>query len=413
MPFLCSNFQKSEDTFFELFLNTNYPMGKPKLFDTKKKKEEAVIVGVVNYQQRLEQAEEYLDELAFLAHTAGAVVKKHFLQKLNYPNPRTFIGEGKLQEISDFVTLHEIDIVIFDDELSPSQLRNLEQQLKCKILDRSNLILDIFASRAQSAQAKYQVELAQAQYLLPRLTRMWTHLSKQKGGIGMKGPGETEIETDRRALREKISKLKERLEVIDRQAATQRRNRDHKARISLVGYTNVGKSTIMNLIAKSDVFAEDKLFATLDSTVRKVDWPDVSFLISDTVGFIRKLPHQLVECFKSTLDEIREADILLHVVDISHPNFEDQIHVVNETLKEIGALNKSVVLVFNKIDQLKEPFILGDETIESKQAYLDQLQNSWMAKENYPAIFISASKKLNVEELRNTLTKLILDFSKK
>ncbi|MCF8254536.1 MAG: GTPase HflX [Bacteroidia bacterium] len=388
-------------------------MGKPKLFDTKRKQEEAVIVGVVNYQQRLEQAEEYLEELAFLAHTAGAIVKKQFLQKLNYPNPRTFIGEGKLQEISDYVTLHEIDIVIFDDELSPSQLRNLEQQLKCKILDRSNLILDIFASRAQSAQAKYQVELAQAQYLLPRLTRMWTHLSKQKGGIGMKGPGETEIETDRRALREKISKLKERLEVIDRQAATQRRNRDHKARISLVGYTNVGKSTIMNLIAKSDVFAEDKLFATLDSTVRKVDWPDASFLISDTVGFIRKLPHQLVECFKSTLDEIREADILLHVVDISHPNFEDQIHVVNETLKEIGALNKSVVLVFNKIDQLKEPFILGDETIENKQAYLDQLQNSWMAKENYPAIFISASKKLNVEELRNTLTKLVLEFSKK
>jgi GTP-binding protein HflX len=383
-------------------------MGKVKIFDTAKKQEEAVIVGVVNKDQRLEQAEEYLEELSFLAHTAGAVVKKQFLQKLNYPNPRTFIGEGKLQEIEEFVTQNEIDIVIFDDELSPSQLRNLEKVLKCKILDRSNLILDIFASRAKSAQAKYQVELAQAQYLLPRLTRMWTHLSKQKGGIGMKGPGETEIETDRRMLREKISKLKERLDTIDKQAATQRRNRDAKTRVSFVGYTNVGKSTLMNLLAKSDVFAEDKLFATLDSTVRKVDFPEVSFLLSDTVGFIRKLPHQLVECFKSTLDEIREADILLHVVDISHPTFENQIHIVNETLKEIGALNKSVLLIFNKIDMLNEPFILGDETIESKQIYLDQLKNSWMAKENFPAIFISASKKLNLPELRETLTNTIL-----
>ncbi|OYU97739.1 MAG: GTPase HflX [Bacteroidetes bacterium B1(2017)] len=388
-------------------------MARVKLFDTAKKKEEAVLVGVINKDQRPEQAEEYLEELAFLAHTAGALVKKHFLQRLNFPNPRTFIGEGKLQEITDYVEANEIDIVIFDDELTPSQLRNLEKVLKCKILDRSNLILDIFASRAKSAQAKYQVELAQAQYLLPRLTRMWTHLSKQKGGIGMKGPGETEIETDRRMLREQISKLKERLETIDKQAATQRRNRDNKARVSLVGYTNVGKSTLMNLIAKSDVFAEDKLFATLDSTVRKVDLPEASFLLSDTVGFIRKLPHQLVECFKSTLDEIREADILLHVVDVSHPSFENHIHVVNETLKEIGALNKQVILVFNKIDQLTEPFVLGDETLESKQAYIEQLKKSWMAKENNPAIFISASKKLNIEELREKLCDEVLVAQKK
>jgi GTP-binding protein HflX len=382
-------------------------MARTKTYSTTKKQEEVVLVGVITQHQRLEQAEEYLDELAFLAHTAGALVKKRFLQKLSFANPRTFIGEGKLQEISDYVTENEIDIVLFDDELSPSQLRNLEHTLKCKILDRSNLILDIFASRAQSAQAKFQVELAQTQYLLPRLTRMWTHLSKHKGGIGMKGPGESEIETDRRILRNTITKLKERLDTIDKQAATQRRNRDLKTRVSLVGYTNVGKSTLMNLIAKSEVFAEDKLFATLDSTVRKVNWPEASFLLSDTVGFIRKLPHQLVECFKSTLDEIREADILLHVVDISHPSFENQIHVVNETLKEIGALNKDVILVFNKIDQLKEPFILGEETIESKQEYIELLKKSWMAKENNPAIFISASKKINTDELKTSIISLI------
>ncbi|MCG9880014.1 MAG: GTPase HflX [Bacteroidia bacterium] len=382
-------------------------MARTKLHSTFKKQEEAVIVGVITQHQRLEQAEEYLDELAFLAHTAGALVKKRFLQKLGYANPRTFIGEGKLQEIADYVVANEIDIVLFDDELSPSQLRNLEHTLKCKILDRSNLILDIFASRAQSAQAKFQVQLAQTQYLLPRLTRMWTHLSKHKGGIGMKGPGESEIETDRRALRNTITRLKERLETIDKQAATQRRNRDLKMRVSLVGYTNVGKSTLMNLISKSEVFAEDKLFATLDSTVRKVNWPEASFLLSDTVGFIRKLPHQLVECFKSTLDEIREADILLHVVDVSHPSFENHIHVVNETLKEIGALNKEIILVFNKIDQLKEPFILEDETIDNKQDYIQQLKSSWMAKENYPAIFISAAKKINIDELKEAITSTI------
>lgn len=382
-------------------------MAKTKLYSTTKKQEEAVIVGVINQHQRLEQAEEYLDELAFLAHTAGALVKKRFLQKLTYANPRTFIGEGKLQEIADYVTANEIDIVLFDDELSPSQLRNLEHTLKCKILDRSNLILDIFASRAQSAQAKFQVQLAQTQYLLPRLTRMWTHLSKHKGGIGMKGPGESEIETDRRALRNTITRLKERLDTIDKQAATQRRNRDLKMRVSLVGYTNVGKSTLMNLISKSEVFAEDKLFATLDSTVRKVNWPETSFLLSDTVGFIRKLPHQLVECFKSTLDEIREADVLLHVVDVSHPSFENHIHVVNETLKEIGALNKEIILVFNKIDQLKEPFILEDETLDNKQEYIKQLKSSWMAKENYPAIFISAAKKINIDELKQEIINTI------
>lgn len=387
-------------------------MGKTKLFDTVKKQEEAVVVGVINHLQRLEQAEEYLDELEFLAHTAGALVKKRFLQKLNYANPKTFIGEGKLQEISDYVVENEIEIVIFDDELSPSQLRNLENTLKCKILDRSNLILDIFASRAKSAQAKYQVELAQTQYLLPRLTRMWTHLSKHKGGIGMKGPGETEIETDRRILRNKVIKLKERLEVIDKQATTQRRNRDMKTRVALVGYTNVGKSTIMNILAKSEVFAENKLFATLDSTVRKVEWPEASFLLTDTVGFIRKLPHQLVECFKSTLDEIREADILLHIVDVSHPTFENQIHVVNETLKEIGALNKTVILVFNKIDSLKEPFILEEETIENKETYFQLLKQSWMAKENNPAIFISASKKMNIEELKTSLVAAVVNHQK-
>jgi len=387
-------------------------MTKKQIFDTSKKEETAIMVGIITQNLRVEQAEEYLDELEFLALTAGAKVKKRFLQRLNYPNPRTFIGAGKLEEIGEYITANEIDIVFFDDELSPSQIRNLEQELKCKILDRSNLILDIFASRARTAQARFQVELAQAQYLLPRLTRMWTHLSKQKGGIGMKGPGETEIETDRRILRTTITKLKAKLSIIDKQAETQRKTRDSKVRVSLVGYTNVGKSTLMNAIAKTNVFAEDKLFATLDSTVRKVDWPGKTFLLSDTVGFIRKLPHQLVECFKSTLDEIREADILLHVVDISHPNFEDQINVVNETLKEIGASNKKVILVFNKIDSLKKPLFFEDETIESPEEYLELLKNSWMAKDSNPTIFISASKKINLDTLRITLADVIDNFEK-
>ncbi len=387
-------------------------MTKKQIFDTSKKEETAIMVGIITQNLRVEQAEEYLDELEFLALTAGAIVKKRFLQRLNYPNPRTFIGAGKLQEIGEYITVNEIDIVFFDDELSPSQIRNLEQELKCKILDRSNLILDIFASRARTAQARFQVELAQAQYLLPRLTRMWTHLSKQKGGIGMKGPGETEIETDRRILRTTITKLKAKLAIIDKQAETQRKTRDSKVRVSLVGYTNVGKSTLMNTIAKTNVFAEDKLFATLDSTVRKVDWPGKTFLLSDTVGFIRKLPHQLVECFKSTLDEIREADILLHVVDISHPNFEDQINVVNETLKEIGASNKKVILVFNKIDNLKKPLFFEDETIESSEEYLELLKKSWMAKDSNPTLFVSASKKINLDTLRITLADVIDNFEK-
>jgi len=376
-------------------------MAKP--FITEKKIENAVLVGIINSNQRVEQATEYLDELAFLALTAGAVVKKQFLQRLPHANPKTYVGKGKLEEIEHYVKQFEIDIVIFDDELTPSQIRNLEQDIKCKILDRSNLILDIFAYRARTAQAKYQVELAQAQYLLPRLTRMWTHLSKQKGGIGMKGPGETEIETDRRALRNKITKLKERLQVIDKQAETRRKNRDTKLRAALVGYTNVGKSTIMNMLSKSDVFAEDKLFATLDSTVRKVFWDDTEFLLSDTVGFIRKLPNQLVECFKSTLDEIREADLLLHVVDISHASFSEQIDVVTQTLQEIGAGNKPAIMVFNKIDKLTVPDDLKDDYTDD--SYLQYLKNTWMSKENIPCVFISAEKKINIAGLRAAMLK--------
>ena len=379
-----------------------------KMFDTQKKQERAVIIGVVTQHQKIEVAEEYLDELSFLALTAGAKVVKRFMQRLTHPNPRTYVGDGKLIEISAYILEHEIDMVIFDDELSPSQIRNIEHEIKCKILDRSNLILDIFATRARTAQAKYQVELAQAQYMLPRLTRMWTHLSKHKGGIGMKGPGETEIETDRRVLREKITKLKERLELIDRQNITRREKRDDKVRITLVGYTNVGKSTILNLLTKSDVLAENKLFATLDSTVRKVVFENVPFLLTDTVGFIRKLPHQLIECFKSTLDEIREADILLHVVDVSHTGFEEQIEVVNKTLAEIKANDKPILLVFNKIDDLKEPLSQDPFADMEETPYIDRLKNTWMAKENAPVIFISAEKKLNITELRKVLVEMVL-----
>jgi GTPase len=378
-------------------------------FDTKKKQEKAILVGVITQNQKQEKAEEYLEELAFLTLTAGARVVKRFLQRLTHPDRKTYIGSGKLEEIGEFVQAQEIDIVIFDDELSPSQLRNLETALKCKILDRSNLILDIFATRARTAQAKYQVELAQSQYLLPRLTRMWTHLSKQKGGIGMKGPGETEIETDRRILRDNISKLKQRLTDIDKQSITRRKNRDDKARVALVGYTNVGKSTLLNLLSKSEVLAEDKLFATLDSTVRKVVIGDVPFLLTDTVGFIRKLPHQLIECFKSTLDEIREADILLHVVDVSHPNFEEQIDVVNRTLLELKVNDKPIILVFNKIDQFQEPEVqhIDDDDIQEEIPYIQRLKNTWIAKENAPVIFISATNKTNVEELKEMLLEKI------
>jgi GTP-binding protein HflX len=374
-----------------------------KLLPTKKAAERAVLVGVVADRQKIEQAQEYLDELQFLAQTAGATVEKQFMQRLIHPHPRTYVGEGKLEEIESYVKDHEIDIVIFDDELSPSQLRNLEQVFKCKILDRTNLILDIFATRARSAQAKYQVELAQAQYLLPRLTRMWTHLSKQKGGIGMKGPGETEIETDRRALRNKISKLRERLDSIDKQSQTRRLNRDNKVRVALVGYTNVGKSTLINMLGKADVLAENKLFATLDAVVRQVHFEKVSFLLTDTVGFIRKLPHQLVECFKSTLDEIREAEILLHVIDVSHSNFEEQIRVVDQTLYELGVNEKPIILVFNKVDQLKDPLDIPENETNT-EPYINRLKRTWLAKSAHPSVFISLNRKINIPELREVLT---------
>jgi GTP-binding protein HflX len=373
---------------------------KQKFYDTAEKQERAVLVGVTTANESAERTKEYLDELAFLVDTAGAVTVKTFTQKLSHPDRSTFVGSGRLEDIKAFVTEEEIDMVVFDDELTPSQLRNIENELQVKILDRNNLILDIFASRAQTAQAKTQVELAQLQYLLPRLTRMWTHLERQKGGIGMRGPGESQIETDRRLILEKISLLKDRLKLIDKQNATQRKNRSQMVRAALVGYTNVGKSTIMNMISKSDVFAENKLFATLDTTVRKVVIENVPFLLSDTVGFIRKLPHDLVECFKSTLDEVREADILIHVVDISHPGFEDQIRTVNETLKDIGASDKQMITVFNKIDAYQPVLNAGEEAVP---VTLDDFKHSWMAKNNSPAIFISATQKENIEEFRSML----------
>lgn len=374
--------------------------------------ERAIFVSVITPSNTEEQVTEYLDELEFLAETAGAVGVRRFVQKVDRPNSKTYVGSGKLEEIKAFIVENEIPLVIFDDELSPSQLRNLERELECRILDRTNLILDIFAQRAKTAYAKTQVELAQYQYLLPRLTRMWTHLERQRGGIGMRGPGETQIETDRRIILDKISRLKEQLRKIDRQMASQRGNRGNMVRISLVGYTNVGKSTLMNLLAKSEVFAENKLFATLDTTVRKVVIENVPFLLSDTVGFIRKLPHQLVESFKSTLDEVREADILMHVVDISHPNFEEQIKVVKQTLQEIGAGEKPTFMVFNKIDAYKyveqDEFDLGPKKRENYS--LEELKNSWMYKENTPAIFISAREKLHIDKLRNDLYKMVAEI---
>jgi len=368
--------------------------------------EKAVLVGLVTRNQNEELLDEYLDELAFLTETAGAIPVKRFTQKMDKPDTRTFIGSGKLADVVGFIKAHDIDLLIFDDELSPSQLRNIENEAGCKVMDRNNLILDIFAGRAKTSHAKTQVELAQYQYLLPRLTRLWTHLERQKGGIGMRGPGESQIETDRRIIRDKISRLKERLIDIDKQMATQRKNRGDLVRVALVGYTNVGKSTIMNLISKSDVFAENKLFATLDTTVRKVVLDRVPFLFSDTVGFIRKLPTQLIESFKSTLDEVREADILIHVVDISHPSFEDHIEAVNETLQDIKSLDKPVIMVFNKIDAFtyvkKEEDDLAPETKENMS--LEDWKRSWMAKNNAPAIFISATEKENLEAFRNLLT---------
>ena len=378
-------------------------MGKQKYYDTALKQERAVLVGVIRPGEKPEQTKEFLDELAFLVDTAGGAVEKTFTQKMLKPDRATFVGTGKLEEIQAYVKAEEIDMVVFDDELSPSQLRNIERELQVKILDRSNLILDIFAGRAQTAQAKTQVELAQLQYLLPRLTRLWTHLERQKGGIGMRGPGETQIESDRRMILDKISLLKERLKLIDRQNETQRKNRGQLIRVALVGYTNVGKSTIMNMLSKSEVFAENKLFATLDTTVRKVVIENLPFLLSDTVGFIRKLPHHLVECFKSTLDEVREADILIHVVDVSHPNFEDQIHTVNETLNDLGARDKDTIMVFNKIDAYVTPQTNEDYEEEMVPLTLADFKKSWMANHNAPAIFISATRKENIEEFKQLL----------
>lgn len=381
---------------------------KKKSFETKKVEEErAVLVGlIIKGEQEEEQLKEYLDELAFLAETAGAVTIKRFTQKVSHPDSRTFVGKGKLNEIKVFIQENEIGLVIFDDELSPSQLRNIERELEVKILDRSNLILDIFASRAQTAHARAQVELAQLQYLLPRLTRMWTHLERQKGGIGMRGPGETQIETDRRIILDKISLLKEKLKKIDKQKATQRKQRAQMVRVALVGYTNVGKSTIMNMLSKSEVFAENKLFATLDTTIRKVVIENLPFLLTDTVGFIRKLPHHLIESFKSTLDEVKEAEVLVHVVDISHPAFEDHINVVNETLKDLDALDKPTVMVFNKIDAFS--FIKKDEDDllpKTKENYsLEDLKKMWMSRENeVPSVYISAAKKINIDEFKQLL----------
>jgi GTP-binding protein HflX len=379
------------------------------------KKETAVLIGVLLPQQKEEQLREYLDELAFLAETAGAICAKRFTQRLPHPDISTFVGKGKLNEIAEYITTNKIDIAIFDDELSGSQIRNIEKVLKCRVVDRNNLILDIFAKRARTAQSKVQVELAQYEYMLPRLTRMWTHLEKQRGGIGMRGPGEAEIETDRRVIRDKLARLKERLREIDKQNITQRKQRSQMVRVALVGYTNVGKSTLMNLLSKADVFAENKLFATLDTTVRKVVWENIPFLLSDTVGFIRKLPHSLVESFKSTLDEVREADILVHVIDISHHNFEEQIDVVNQTLHEIGTSEKPVIMVFNKIDAFhhteKEHDDLTAKTKENLS--LEELKNSWMSKDNKEAVFISAVKKQNITELKEKIMEWVRETHNK
>jgi GTP-binding protein HflX len=377
------------------------------LHNTRPRQETAVLVSVGAKFDKEEQLSIYLDELQFLAQTAGAVTVKRFIQRLERYELATYVGKGKLQEIKDYVIEHNIDMVIFDDELSPAQTRNLERELnpdafdtRVKVIDRSRLILDIFAKNARTAQAKTQVELAQYQYLLPRLTNLWTHLSRQKGGIGMKGAGEKEIETDRRVINNRIALLKEELSKIDRQSNVKRRERDEKVRLTLVGYTNVGKSTIMNLLSKAEILAENKLFSTLDSTVRKVVLKTTPFLLSDTVGFIRKLPHQLVECFKSTLDEVREADGLIHVVDISSDQYEDQMKTVRNTIHELGANEKPMLTVFNKIDAMTD-----------HQRY--ELHNTYMAKENMPVVFMSAVKKTNIDQLRDEVLKMVLDIEKK
>jgi GTP-binding protein HflX len=381
-----------------------------------KKKEQyetAVLIGLITKDQDADKLKEYMDELEFLAYTAGAEVLKRFEQRMDMPNPKTFIGSGKMEQVQQFVEEHEVGTAIFDDELSPAQQKNIERILKCKVVDRTNLILDIFAQRAQTSYARTQVELAQYEYLLPRLAGMWTHLERQRGGIGMRGPGETEIETDRRIVRDRIALLKRKLAKIDKQMAVQRGNRGSLVRVALIGYTNVGKSTLMNVISKSDVFAENKLFATLDTTVRKVVIGNLPFLLSDTVGFIRKLPTQLVESFKSTLDEVREADLLLHVVDISHPSFEDHISSVNAILDEIDSADKPVLMVFNKIDSYQPEVIDEDDLVtEPTTAHytLEQWQQTWMSKMDGDAIFISALNKENLEEFRRTVYKKVREI---
>ena len=375
------------------------------MIDTSQKKETAILIGLVTGDQDTGKVNEYLDELAFLVDTASGLPVKRFTQKLDYPDARSYVGKGKLDEIRDYINANKVDMAIFDDELSPSQIRNIEKVLQCRILDRNNLILDIFARRAKTSYAKTQVELAQCEYLLPRLTRMWTHLEKQRGGIGLRGPGEQEIETDRRILRYRISLLKKKLTEIDKQKATQRKNRRQMVRIALVGYTNVGKSTIMNLLSKSDLFAENKLFATLDTTVRKVVIHDLPFLLTDTVGFIRKLPHSLIESFKSTLDEVREADLLVHIADISHPDFEEQINVVKQTLTDIGASDKPTIILFNKIDLYshieKDPDDLTP--VHKKNITLEEMEKTWVAKSNVPSLFISATENMNIESLKEMI----------
>ncbi len=375
--------------------------------------EKVVLIGVINREQNEEKVKEYLDELEFLTYTAGGEVFKRFVQRVDVPNPKTYIGSGKMKDVEAYVDEHEIGSVIFDDELSPGQQRNIEKQLRCKVLDRTSLILDIFAQRAQTSYSRTQVELAQYEYLLPRLTGLWTHLERQKGGIGMRGPGETEIETDRRIVRDRISLLKKKLTKIDRQMETQRGNRGALVRVALVGYTNVGKSTLMNVVSKSDVFAENKLFATLDTTVRKVVIGNLPFLLSDTVGFIRKLPTQLVESFKSTLDEVREADLLLHVVDISHPNFEDHIDSVHKILGEINSADKKTIMVFNKIDQYSHDTIDDDDLVTEKTKKhftIEEWKQTWMQKLGNKVLFISALNKENLDEFRKMIYNEVRDI---
>jgi len=375
--------------------------------------EKAVLIGVIHREQDEEKSKEYLDELEFLTYTAGGEVIKRFTQKIDVPNPKTFIGTGKMKEVEEFVENNDVNVVIFDDELSPGQLRNIERLLKCKILDRTSLILDIFAQRAQTSYARTQVELAQYEYLLPRLTGLWTHLERQRGGIGMRGPGETEIETDRRIVRDRIALLKKKIKTIDKQMSVQRSNRGKLVRVAIVGYTNVGKSTLMNVISKSKVFAENKLFATLDTTVRKVVIKNIPFLLSDTVGFIRKLPTQLVESFKSTLDEVREADLLLHVVDISHPNFEEHIDSVNLILDEINSANKPTIMVFNKIDNYEYATIDEDDLVTEKTKAHNTLkdwQKTWMAKLGENCVFISALNKENFEEFKKKVFEAVKEI---